>query len=134
MINLKRARELRKLIVKASVSLNDEDALNGVELFPPWESGKEYAVGERIRYNMVLYRCIQAHTSQDDWTPDVTPALWVVVSLDEWPEWVRPTGAHNAYPLGAKVSHNNKHWINTGKDGNEYEPGVWGWDEVTDNA
>lgn len=133
MINLKRARELRKLIVKASVSLSDEDALSGVELFPEWESGKEYAVGDRYRYKMVLYRCVQAHTSQDDWTPDVTPALWVVVSLDEWPEWVQPTGAHDAYNTDDKVSHNGKHWIST-VDANIWEPGVYGWREVTDNA
>ena len=133
MINLKRARELRKLIVKASISLSDEDALSGVELFPEWESGKEYVVGDRYRYKMVLYRCVQAHTSQDDWTPDVTPALWVVVSLDEWPEWVQPTGAHDAYNTDDKVSHNGKHWIST-IDANIWEPGVYGWREVTDNA
>ena len=134
MINLKRARELRKLIVKAAISLNDEDALSGVELFPEWESNKRYEAGDRCRYKMVLYRCIQAHTSQDDWMPDITPALWVVVSLDEWPEWVQPISAETAYRLGAKVSHNGKHWINTGRDYNDFEPGVWGWDEVTDNA
>ena len=133
MINLKRARELRKLIVKASVSLSDEDALSGVELFPEWKSGKEYAVGDRYRYKMVLYRCVQAHTSQDDWAPDVTPALWVVVSLDEWPEWVQPTGAHDAYNTDDKVSHNEKHWIST-VDANIWEPGVYGWREVVDNA
>jgi hypothetical protein len=121
------------LIVKASVSLSDEDALSGVELFPEWESNKRYEVGDRYRYKMVLYRCVQAHTSQDDWTPDITPALWVVVSLDEWPEWVQPTGAHDAYNTDDKVSHNGKHWIST-VDANIWEPGVYGWREVTDNA
>lgn len=51
-------------------------------------------------------------------------------NLEEWVEWVQPTGSHDAYSLGAKVTHNGKYWINTGKENNEYEPGIWGWDEV----
>ena len=131
MITRTHARKLREMIVKASTSLPDEDALEAVELFPAWEAGTAYLVGERIRYNSTLYRCEQAHTSQSDWTPDATPALWTVVSLDEWPEWVQPTGAQDAYRIGDKVSHNDKHWICT-LDYCTYEPGVYGWDEVND--
>ena len=87
-----RARALRPYIEKASVSLPDEDALQAVELFPQWVTGRAYAVDERLQYKNVLYRVVQAHTSQADWTPDITPALFVVVSLDEWPEFVQPTG------------------------------------------
>lgn len=47
---------------------------------------------------------------------------------DEWPDWVQPTGSHDAYPLGAKVSHNDKHWISS-VGANGWEPGVYGWDE-----
>ena len=129
MISITRAKQLRELIVKAAISLSDEDALEGIELFPAWESGKAYAVGDRIRYIDTLYKCVQAHTSQDDWTPDITPALWTEVSIDEWPEWKQPQGAHNAYRIGAKVSHNDKHWINE-MDYNIYEPGVAGWIEA----
>lgn len=50
-------------------------------------------------------------------------------TLEEWVEWVQPTGSHDAYSLGAKVTHNEKYWVNTGKDNNEYEPGIWGWEE-----
>ena len=123
------AYRLRAMIEKASISLTDEDALQAVELYPAWTTGTAYTVDERIRYNATLYRCVQAHTSQVDWTPDVTPALWTVVSLDEWPEWVQPTGAQDAYRVGDKVSHNGKHWTNT-LDYNTYEPGVYGWSEV----
>ena len=123
------AYKLREMIVKASASLPDEDALQSVELFAPWQTDTAYTVDDRIRYNGILYRCVQAHTSQTDWTPDVTPALWVVVSLDEFPEWVQPTGAHDAYRIGDKVSHNEKHWQNT-VDYNTYEPGVYGWDMI----
>lgn len=129
MITRAYARKLREMIVKASVSLPDVDALEAVELFPAWAENIVYTVGERIRYNSTLYRCEQAHTSQADWTPDATPALWTAVSLDEWPEWVQPTGAQDAYRIGDKVSHNGKHWICT-LDYCTYEPGVYGWDEV----
>lgn len=129
MISKAYARKLRAMIEKASVSLNDEDALQAVELYPAWQTGTAYAINDRIRHNSILYRCVQSHTSQADWTPDVTPALWTVVSLDEWPEWVQPTGAQDAYRVGDKVSHNGKHWICT-LDYNTYEPGVYGWDEA----
>ena len=129
MISITRAKQLRELIVKAAVSLSDEDALEGIELFPAWESGKAYAVGDRIRYIDTLYKCVQAHTSQDDWTPDITPALWAEVSIDEWPEWKQPTGAQDAYNIDDKVSHNGKHWVST-VNANIWEPGVYGWNEV----
>ena len=123
------AYKIRAMIEKASISLTDEDALQAVELYPAWQTGTAYTVDERIRYNSTLYRCVQAHTSQADWTPDATPALWTVVSLDEWPEWVQPTGAQDAYAKGDKVSHNDKHWISD-YDNNTWEPGVFGWSEV----
>ena len=129
MISITRAKQLRELIVKAAISLSDEDALEGIELFPAWESGKAYAVGDRIRYIDTLYKCVQAHTSQDDWTPDITPALWTEVSIDEWPEWKQPTGAQDAYNMDDKVSHNGKHWVST-VNANIWEPGVYGWNEV----
>lgn len=123
------ARRLRRFIEALSVTLTDEEALEGVELFPMWHSGHSYETGDRIQYDGVLYKCVQAHTAQDDWTPDITPALWVVVSVDEWPEWVQPQGAHDAYSMGDKVSHAEKHWVSE-MDANIYEPGVYGWEMV----
>ena len=128
MISRWKAHELRRLIEKASFSLEDKDALDGIELYAQWEPGLAYAVGDRRRHENALYRCVQAHTSQDDWTPDVTPALWVIVSLDEFPEWIQPTGAQDAYSKGDKVTHNGKHWIST-VDANVYEPPLY-WDET----
>ena len=132
MITKAYARQLRAMIEKASLSLTDEDALQAVELYPAWQAGTAYSVNDRIRHNSILYRCVQSHTSQADWTPDATPALWTVVSLDEWPEWVQPTGAQDAYAKGDKVSHNSKHWISE-VDGNVWEPGIYGnlWSEVS---
>lgn len=123
------AEAYRAMIENAASYLDDETALESIALFPQWKTMTGYKSGDRCRYNDVLYRCVQTHASQDDWTPDVTPALWIVVSIEEWPEWVQPTGAHDAYNTGDKVSHNDKHWECT-IDNNVYEPGVYGWNEV----
>lgn len=124
-----KAKLLRQLIEKLSATLDDETALTGVELFPAWASGKSYATGDRVQYGGTLYKCVQAHTSQADWIPNATAALWAAVSLEEYPAWVQPTGAHDAYAAGDKVSHNGKRWTST-VDSNTWEPGVYGW-EVT---
>ena len=124
-----KAKQLRALIESLAITLDDTTALTGVELFPAWATDTAYTVGDRVQYNGVLYKCVQAHTSQADWMPDATPALWVIISVEEWPEWIQPTGAHDAYDKDAKVSHNGKHWKST-MDANVYEPGVYGWEEV----
>ena len=95
---------LRSLIEKASASLSDEDAINGVELFKQWAVGIEVTVGERLRYGADLYRVEQSHTTQEGWTPDVTPALYTkVAEPGEIPVWRQPTGAQDAYMTGDKV-------------------------------
>ena len=125
-----KAKLLRKLIEQLAVTLDDETALTGVELFPMWAIDIAYAVDDRVQHGGILYKCIQAHTSQADWTPDATPALWVIVTVEEWPEWVQPTGAQDAYAKGSKVTHNGKKWISS-YDANVWEPGVYGWEEQT---
>ena len=118
------ARRLRPLIIKASASLSDTDALQGVELFAVWSGDSvDYAVGDRVSYDGTLYKCLTAHTSQSTWTPPDSPSLWVRVDDPsiEWPEWVQPVGSTDAYAKGAKVSHNGKHWISD-VDGNVWEP------------
>ena len=124
-----KAKQLRALIEALSASLSDETALTGVELFPPWSVGKAYATGDRVQYEGTLYKCVQGHTSQADWTPPATPALWTAVSIDEYPAWVQPTGAHDAYSKGDKVTHSGKRWTSD-VDNNTWEPGVYGWTEV----
>lgn len=123
-----RARELRKRLESMSASLDDKSALEVSEFFPLWQNATAYAINDRVRYGDILYKCVQAHTSQSDWTPDVVPALWTRVSVEEFPEWVQPTGAQDAYNQGDKVSHNDKHWISD-VDANVWEPGVYGWTE-----
>lgn len=120
----------RSKIEAAASTMTDETALTAIDLFPAWAVGKAYVVSDRVRYNGKLYKCVQAHTGQADWTPDAAPALWVAVSVDAWPEWVQPTGAHDAYHRGDKVSYRGKHYICTA-DANVYAPGVYGWEEST---
>lgn len=124
-----KAKLLRNLIEQLAITLDDATALTGIELFPTWGL-ISYSVGDRVQYNGTLYKCIQAHTAQSDWAPNVTPALWVVVTVEEWPEWVQPTGAQDAYAKGSKVTHNGKKWISS-SDANVWEPGVYGWEEQT---
>lgn len=131
MITRQKAYKLRELILKISKHLSDDDALDGIELFPHWKSDGSYEVGDRVSYNGILFKCLQAHDSQDTWTPSDSPSLWVRVDNPsvEYPEWVQPLGSTDAYPMGAKVSHLGKHWISI-VDNNIWEPSVYGWTKV----
>lgn len=109
--------------------LTDEQAEQVPDAFPPWSVGKAYKVGDRVRYDGVLYKCVQAHTSQEGWEPPSAVSLWSRIGEPaEYPEWIQPTGAHDAYAKGDKVSHAGKHW-SSDIDANTYEPGVYGWTE-----
>lgn len=131
MITKSHARVLRALIEKGSVSLVDEDALNGIELYPNWAVGVSYVVDERVRYDDKLYKVVQAHTSQEGWTPDATPALFTEVAKPgEIPVWKQPTGAQDAYMSGDKVKYpdeNGSVYISV-IDNNVWEPTVYGWE------
>ena len=120
--------DLVAFLKAARLTVDDQTALAGIDLYPVWAVGIAVAKDSRYQYNGKLYKCVQAHTTQADWTPDITPALWVIVSLEEWPEWIQPTGAHDAYAKGDKVTHNSKKWISD-VDANVWEPGVYGWTE-----
>lgn len=126
-----KAYKLRAMIEKAAVSLPDNDALSAVELFPSWQSDRAYTVDERVRHDGKLYRVVQAHTSQADWMPDVTPALFTEVAKPgEILVWKQPAGAHDAYNKGDKVYYpdvGDTIYICT-VDGNAYAPDVYGWE------
>lgn len=128
-----RARRIRPLIEKAAASLPDEDALEAVELFPAWVVDTQYVVNDRVRFDSKLYRCVQAHGSQQNWTPDVTPALWTeVAEPGEIPVWRQPTGAQDAYNKGDRVHYptvDDPVYEST-IDANVYAPGVYGWEMV----
>ena len=125
------AYKLRKMLHKASASLPDEDALEAVELFPLWGAGIAFEADQRIRYGDKLYRCVQSHTSQEDWEPPAVPALWTEVAKPgEIPVWKQPTGAQDAYMTGDKVHYPDAAgdiYVST-IDNNVWEPGVYGWE------
>lgn len=107
------------------------------DLFAEWTWPVDYKGGQ-IRRDPAdgnLYQVIQGkdHTSQEDWPPHSTPSLWNKIAdpAEEWPEWSQPVGAHDAYGLGAKVSHNGQHWISD-YDNNVWEPGQFGWHQADD--
>lgn len=131
MITRTKAMTLRVLIEKSATSLDDEDALKGVELFPKWAENEAYVIGDRVRYEGILYKCLIAHTSQSDWIPSDAVSLWARVLIPDpevIPEWEQPEST-NPYMKGDKVRHIGKVWVSD-IDYNVYEPSVYGWDEV----
>ena len=125
------ARELRAQFIKLREMATDEMSLQVPNLYPTWKAEVEYALNDRVLYGDVLYKVITAHTSQTDWTPDVSHSLFVKVLIPDEniiPEWVQPDST-NPYMTGDKVTHNGKTWVST-VDNNVWEPSVYGWDEI----
>ena len=119
-------------------TMTDEEAITAIVLFPIWQSGKEYNVDDRVKYNNKLYKVLQAHTSQDDWTPDVAVSLFACLLTDEEngtiQEWTQPDST-NGYAIGDIVSYNGKYYKSTANN-NVYKPGTTGapWKECDENG
>ena len=119
--------------------INPADALDNAGMFPLWSDciGQRAEAGSYWRHGGKLYRVNtgQRHTIQADWKPDKAVPLFSLAAnpAEAWPKWTQPTGAHNAYAKGAKVTHNGKRWVSTA-DGNVWAPGTVGteglWEEV----
>lgn len=127
---LEAAQKLRTTMDAAGAMLTDEQALQVTALFPVWNPSATYAVGDRVRYDGKLYRCITAHAAQENWTPAAAPSLWAKVLTDPSGgvlPWVQPDST-NPYSKGDRVTHNGKTWISD-VDGNVWEPGVYGWSQ-----
>lgn len=126
------AENIVAALVKLRESATDEQALSVPALYPAWRSGVNYVTGQRVLHGGVLYKVLQDHTSQDDWTPDAAPSLFSRVLIPDGetiPEWVQPDST-NTYSKGDRVTHNGKTWVSD-IDVNSWEPGVYGWSEVT---
>lgn len=136
---LEQAYAIREAMDMAGATLTDEMALECVRLYRPYEVGKAYKKDEFFTYgeNNVgdpqLYKVVQDHTSQSDWTPDKTPALYTPIGLDDdgYPVWSRPTGAHDAYNTGDIVNYNGVLYESI-IDGNTWSPDEYpaGWKVV----
>ena len=141
MNKLQIAEQFRKALQMFAASLSDEKAMEVATIYDHWAVGKAYTAREFVTYgqNSVgdpqLYKVVQAHTSQADWTPNATPALYVAIGLDDagYPVWSQPTGAHDAYNKGDIVD-----WCGTLYqsliDGNTYSPEGYpaGWAEYAE--
>ena len=114
MNRLQIADQVRKALQMFAASLSDEKALEVASIYDAWVVGKTYEVGEFVTYGKngvddpQLYKVVQAHTSQADWTPDKTASLFSPVGLNDegYPVWSKPTGAHDAYNEGDIVDYN----------------------------
>jgi chitodextrinase len=125
------ARELRAQFVKLREMATDEMSLQVPNLYPTWRAEAEYAVGDRVLYNDVLYKVLQVHTSQVDWTPDVATSLFAKVLIPDEniiPEWEQPDST-NPYMIGDKVMYDGKTWVSI-VDNNVWAPDAYGWTEV----
>ena len=108
-------------------------------VYDGWQADRAYGTGEFLSYGVngvgdpQLYRVAQAHTSQADWTPDRTPALYTAIGLDGegHPVWSQPAGAHDAYNAGDIVSYGGVLYESL-IDGNVYAPDAYpaGWKKV----
>lgn len=127
----KEAKAFVSAIVKLRTIATDEMSLQATDLYPTWKENIAYNINDRVRYNDVLYKVLQAHTSQSTWTPDVSASLFAKVLIPDpetIPAWEQPDST-NPYMIGDKVTHNEKTWISI-VDNNVWEPGVYGWEEV----
>lgn len=137
MNKLQIAEHLRKALNWFAQTLGEEQALEICGVYDSWKPDAAYATGEYITYgeNSVgdaqLYKVVQAHTSQADWTPDVTDSLYTPIGLTEdgYPIWSQPTGAHDAYDTGDIVDYNGVIYKSL-IDGNTFAPDAYpqGWE------
>lgn len=116
----------------ANKVLSDEEASEAYYLFEKWDPNSHaYKKDDKLQYKDTLYKVIQDHTSQADWTPDTAVSLYLRIAdpTQEWPEWIQPVGDQGMYSKGDKVSYNGKHWTSD-IDNNVWVPGEYGWTEV----
>ena len=133
------AEQLRRAMQMFAASLDDERALEVATLYPVYAAGVNYAAGTIIRKGKngtgdpQLYRVVQSHTSQADWPPADTPALYEPIGLnaDGYPVWSAPSGVHDAYNKGDVVDYNGTLYRST-IDGNIWAPDEYpaGWEVV----
>ena len=143
MDKLQAAEQFRRSLQLFAASLTDELATEVASVYPEWEIGKSYTTNDGyITYGVnnvgdpQLYKIVQNHTSQAEWTPDATPALYEPIGLndDGYPIWSQPSGAHDAYNTGDIVEYNGTLYISL-IDGNAWSPDAYpaGWKVYTEN-
>ena len=111
--------------------IDDHTIAEYLSMFPDWDENWTGKAGTIVQDEGNLYRSVHDVGTGQNTKPSQTPAMWTRIGdpAEEWPEWIQPIGAHDAYSKGAKVSHSEKHWISN-VDANTWEPGVYGWSEA----
>ena len=135
------AEQFRKAVQYFATTLPEEKALVVSSIFDEWTVNVKYVTGEWVAYGVnavgdpQLYQVLQDHTSAAEWTPDTATSLYKAVGISPSgiPLWVQPLGATDAYKLGDIVMHKEKKWKSS-IDNNVWEPGVYGWEEVTEST
>lgn len=131
---IERARALRHTIEQLTDNLTDTDAVEAKELFPKWSATEAYTEGMRVRYNDTLYKVLQNHSAQADWSPVNAPALFAEIlpgqDGTEIGEWQQPDST-NPYMTGDKVTYEGKTYEST-IDNNVWSPTAYpqGWKVV----
>lgn len=136
---MEQAELIREAMDAAGAVLSEEQALACVRLYRPWKPEEDYEADTFLTYGVngvgdpQLYRVVQTHRAQAEWTPDAVPALYTPIGLDErgYPVWSQPTGSHDAYRTGDVVSYQGVLYESV-VDGNVYSPEAWpeGWQVV----
>ena len=141
MNRLEKAREFRNRIdanLQATRKLirvdelDENELLEMIDLYESYQVGKSYKVDDIFKYEGKLYKVIQEHTSQEDWVPSELPALYLnLMPENVIPEWVQPTGSHDAYNVGDKVIYEGEVYESI-IDSNTWSPTDYpqGWEEV----
>ena len=138
MNRLQAAEQLRRALQMLCATMTDEQAIEVAAIYPAWEAGRSYTVGEIISYGVndvgdpQLYKVVQGHTSQADWLPGHgTDSLYDAIGLTAagYPIWSQPSGAHDAYNTGDIVDYNGVLYKST-INGNVWAPDVYpaGWE------
>ena len=138
MNRLQAAEQLRRALQLFAATLTEEQAMEIATVYPVWEAGKAYSVGDIISHGTnatgdpQLYKVVQAHTSQDNWRPGTgTESLYDAFGLDDsgYPVWSQPGGAHDAYNTGDIVNYNGTLYKSV-IDGNVWAPDAYpqGWE------
>ena len=127
------AIKLRPYIEKAAIALDDADAIEAVQLFPQWNDSAQYEAGDRVRFQNILYKCLQNHIAQPTWSPIAAPSLWAKVLIPDpeiIPDWEQPDST-NAYQIGDKVRFDGKVYESVIAN-NIWSPAAYpqGWREI----
>lgn len=124
-----------KMVEKGEI--DEVTASENAGLFLEWNEKSSYKANDLRQRNGQLYKCLQDHTAQADWTPENSPSLWKLIGINEngIPEYSKPLSAADAYMKGDECMYNGVHKRST-IDNNVWTPDEYpeGWEDVIEEA